>query len=75
LHEEAGTDTIFKEGSVQGWLLLPVKNRMLNTLYDIMTGSIMGFSRRLTDVKELGAQFKLSLREFPSLRGLKLAFL
>ena len=26
----------------------------------------MGFSRRLTDVKELGAEFKLSLREFPS---------
>jgi len=31
-----------------------------------MTGSIMWFSRRLTDVKELGAEFKLSLREFPS---------
>jgi hypothetical protein len=31
-----------------------------------MTGSIMWFSRRLTDVKELGTQFKFSLREFPS---------
>src|SRR6266567_3448540 len=32
LHEEANTDTVFKGGSVQGWLLQPVKNRMLNTL-------------------------------------------